>query len=62
VAWVCAYDSERVAQNSAAILNQALPLHPLCRVLDRTPGQAPRFLIYSAQTAAFKLYRVADER
>ena len=56
-AWVCAYDSDRVAQNSAAVLNQPLPLQPLCRVLDRTSGQAPRFLIFSAQTAAFKLYR-----
>jgi hypothetical protein len=62
VAWVCAYDSDRVAQNSAAILNQALPLHPLCRVLDRTPGQAPHFLIFSAQTATLKLYRTAVER
>jgi hypothetical protein len=62
VAWVCAYDSDRVAQNSAAVLNQPLPLHPLCRVLDRTPGRAPRFLIFSAQTAMFKLYSVADER
>jgi len=60
VTWIFAYDSERVAQNSAAVLNQELPLHPLCRVLDRTPGQAPRFLIFSAQTAAFKLYRAAD--
>src|SRR5438552_4256909 len=62
VTWVFAYDSERMAQNCAAILNPALPLHPLCRVLDRSPGQAPRFLIFTAQTAAFKLYRVADER
>jgi hypothetical protein len=62
VAWVFAYDSERVAQNSAAVLNEALPLHPLCRVLDRTPSQAPRFLIFSAQNAASKLYRVAIER
>ena len=62
VAWIFAYDSDRVAQNSAAVLNQELPVHPLCRVLDRTPGQAPRFLIFSAQTAAFKLYRVAEER
>jgi hypothetical protein len=62
VTWVFAYDSDRVAQNSAAILNQPLPLHPLCRVLERTPGQVPRFLTLSAQTAAFKLYRVADER
>ena len=62
VAWVCAYDADRVAQNSAAVLSQALPLPPLCRVLDRTPGQVPRFLIFSAQTAAFKLYRTAVER
>jgi hypothetical protein len=57
VAWVFAYDSERVAQNSAAVLNQESPLHPLCGVLDRTPSQAPPFLSFSAQTAAFKLYR-----
>jgi hypothetical protein len=62
VAWVCAYDPERVAQNSAAVLGQALSLYPLCRVLDRTPGQAPTFLIFTAQTAAFKLYRTAVER
>jgi hypothetical protein len=62
VAWVCAYDSDRVAQNSAAVLNRELPLHPLCRVLDRTPSQTPPFLTFSAQTAAFKLYRIAVER
>jgi hypothetical protein len=62
VAWVFAYDSERVAQNSAALLNQPLPPHPLCRVLDRTPGQAPPFLLFSAQNATCKLYRVAIER
>ena len=62
VTWVFAYDSERVAQNSAAILNKALPLRPLCRVLDRTPTQAPRFLIFTAQNAACKLYRVAVDR
>ena len=62
VAWVCAYDADRVVQNSAAVLKQPLPLPPLCRVLDRTPGQAPHFLILSAQSAAFKLYRVTDGR
>lgn len=62
VAWVFAYDSERVAENSAAVLNQPLPLLPLCRVLDRTPTQAPRFLIFTAQNAAFKTYGVAVER
>jgi hypothetical protein len=62
VAWVFAYDSERVAQNSSAILNEAVPLHPFCRVLARTPSQAPPFLIFSAQNTACKLYRVAVER
>ena len=61
-AWVLAYDTERVARNSAAILNQPLPAHPLCRVLDRTPGQAPPFLVFSAQNATCKLYRVAIDR
>jgi hypothetical protein len=61
-AWVFAYDSERVAQNSAAIVNEQVPLHPLCRVLDRTPSQAPRFLIFFAQNSACKLYRVSIER
>jgi hypothetical protein len=60
--WILAYDTERVAQNSAAVLNQPLPPHPLCRVLDRTPGQAPPFLVFSAQNATCKLYRVAIER
>ena len=62
VGWVFAYDSERVARNSEAILNGPLPLQPLCRLLDRTPSQAPPFLILSAQTAACKLYRVRVER
>jgi hypothetical protein len=62
VAWVFAYDSQRVTQNSAAVLNEAVPADPLCRVLDRTPSQAPPFLIFSAQTTACKLYRVNIER
>ena len=62
VAWVCAYDSDRVAQNSAAILNEPLRREPLCRVLDRMPSQAPPFLVFFAQTPACKLYGVAVER
>jgi thiol-disulfide isomerase/thioredoxin len=63
VAWVFAYDSDRVAQNSAAILNlkALVPQQPLCRVLYRTPSQAPPFLIFSAQNSTCKLYRVAVE-
>ena len=62
VAWVFAYDSDRVAQNSAAILNEPLRREPLCRVLDRTPSQAPPFLVFSAQNPTCKLYEVALER
>jgi hypothetical protein len=62
VAWIFAYDWQRVAQNSAAILNERVPPNPLCRVLDQTPSQAPPFLIFSGQTSACKLYRVAVER
>ncbi len=59
--WVFAYDSERVEQNSAAILSQAAPAFPLCRVLDRTPGQVPPFLILAAQNGTCKLYRTIAE-
>jgi hypothetical protein len=61
VAWVFAYDSARVAQNSTAILNEPLPREPLCRVLDRTPSQAPPFLIFFAQNPTCRLYRVTVE-
>jgi hypothetical protein len=62
VAWVFAYDYDRVAENSAAILNEPLPSRPLCRALDRTPSQAPPFLIFYAQNPTCKLYRVVVER
>jgi hypothetical protein len=62
VTWVLVYASDRVAQNSAAILNEPVPRQPLGRVLDRTPSQAPPFLIFSAQNPTCKLYRVAGER
>jgi len=59
--WVFAYNSERVAQNSTAILSQAAPAHPLCRVLDRTPGRVPPFLIFAAQNGTCKLYRTVSQ-
>jgi hypothetical protein len=61
-AWAVAYNSERVAQNSGAVLGMPLPPRPLCRVLDRTPAQAPEFLVFSAQNGGFKLYRIAAEQ
>jgi len=57
VAWVVAYDFERVARNSSSILGLTLPQYPLCFVLERTPAQVPRFLVFSAQNGAGKLYR-----
>jgi len=61
ITWVIAYDFERVAQNSSAILGLAVPRPALGSVLDRTPARAPRFLIFSAQNGIGKLYRVAVE-
>jgi hypothetical protein len=62
VAWVLAYDSDRTAQNSGAILGEPLPRQPLCQILDRTPSQAPSFLVFLAQNPTCKLYRVNLER
>ena len=62
VAWVFAYDSQRVEQNSAAVLNEALPPRALCRLLYETPSQAPPFLIFSTQNPTCKLYRAAVKR
>jgi hypothetical protein len=56
--WVFAYDSDRVAANSASILGMPVPAHPLCRTIDRTPAQAPRYLIFSGQNATAKIFRV----
>lgn len=60
VAWVIAYDFERVARNSSAILGLGVPQYPLCFVLDRTPAQVPRFLVLSAQNGTGKLYRTVE--
>ncbi len=58
VDWIIAYDSERTARNSAAILGASLPEHPVCLILDKTPTAAPPFLVLSAQNSVAKLYRV----
>jgi hypothetical protein len=60
VAWVFTYDADRVAANSAAILGIPVPAHPLCAILDRTPSQAPPFLVLAAQNGTCKLFRVRD--
>ena len=58
VKWVVSYDSERLAQNSAAILGTMIPPRALVYVLDRNPSDAPPFLRLSWQTGRFKSYRV----
>ena len=61
VDWVLAYDWERVAQNSANLLGASVPDHAIGRILDRTPGVAPPFLVLSGQNQAAKLFRFADK-
>jgi hypothetical protein len=58
VAWVFAYDADRIISNSEKILAMPPPENPLGRVLDRTPSQAPPFLELAAQNRACKLFRV----
>jgi hypothetical protein len=61
--WVFAYDSERLASNSVAILAlPRIPDRPLCETLDRRPAQAPRFLVLAGQTPTAKLFRVVNKR
>ena len=58
VAWVFVYDSDRILENSAAILNAPIPNDALGRILDRTPSRAPEFLQLKFQTGFGKLYSV----
>ncbi len=58
VQWVLAYDADRVAENSAAILGSKPTERAICRVLDRSPSQAPAFLALTAQNQTCKTYRV----
>jgi hypothetical protein len=62
VSWVVAYDADRVAQNSAAILGTPVPARPLAQILDRTPAQAPGFLLLTGQNGVDKLFQVANKR
>jgi hypothetical protein len=58
--WVVSYDSERLAQNAAAILGTMIPSGALVYVLGRNPSNAPPFLHLSSQTGRFKSYRVSS--
>ena len=58
VAWVFVYDSDRVLENSAAILNAPIPSDALGRILDRNPSRAPDFVRLKFQSGSGKLYGV----
>jgi hypothetical protein len=58
VRWVLAYDGERVAENSAALLGIPAPANALCRTLDRSPSQAPAFLRLASENGTCKIYQV----
>ena len=62
VAWIFAYDADRVAENSAAILGTPALPHSICRSISRTPAQAPHELVFSAQNGTAKLFRFANNR
>ncbi len=58
VTWVLAYDADRVAENSAALLAVPIPSRALCFTLDRAPRSVPNFLALAGQNNAAKLYQV----
>lgn len=60
VRWVMAYDADRVAANSAAILGAPAMPSAFAFLLDRHPSQAPEFLELVFQNRAAKLYRVRE--
>ncbi len=63
VEWVIGYDAARVTVNSAGILGLTeIPSRPLGEILDRTPAQAPAFLVLAGQNPAAKLFRVVNNR
>jgi hypothetical protein len=61
VQWVIAYDWDRVAQNSAALLGLTPADHAFGRILDRIPASAPPYLVLSGQNNTAKLFRFADK-
>ena len=60
VKWVVAYDSDRVAENSGAILRSPVSPRAMVYILDRSPSRAPAFLHLNGQTGRFKLFRTED--
>ncbi len=62
VAFVLAYDAERVARTSGEILGNPVPPTALLYRLDRFPAQVPAFLQLVRQNSAGKLYQAVNIR
>ena len=60
VTWVIAYDADRLARNSAPILEHPVSPNAFCYLLDRRPSEVPPFLQLMAQTGGFKLFRALN--
>ena len=60
VSFVIVYDADRVAQNSAQILEHPISQNAFCYLLDRRPSETPPFLRLITQTGRFKLFRVLN--
>jgi len=60
VRFVVVYDADRVARNSAQILDCPISSNAFCYLLDRRPSEVPPFLKLIAETGRFKLFRVLN--
>ena len=60
VSFVIVYDADRVAQNSAQILECPISPNAFCYLLDRRSSEVPPFLRLIAETGRFKLFRVLN--
>jgi hypothetical protein len=60
VRFVVVYDADRVARNSAQILDCPISSNAFCYLLDRRPSEVPPFLQLVAETGRFKLFRVLN--
>jgi len=62
VRWVVVAESDRLLENSAAILARAASPDALGRSLDRTPSRAPAFLSLIGQNGTCKIYQSSLSR
>lgn len=62
VAFVIAYDGERVAQTSGKILGTTVSPAGFCYQLDRLPSQVPSFLQLTRQNSTGKVYQAVNNR